>query len=112
MFLDLAGPAGVFALALLAAALVYLCGRSGGKNVVEGAEKGAKLQPYACGEELPPEQVPVSIHMFDFAAFFLIFDVISIVLIFSFSASNVFLPIAYIALSGLALYAIMTYRRR
>lgn len=97
---------------MLAAALVYLCGRSGGKNVGEGAEKGAKLQPYACGEELPPEQVPVSIHMFDFAAFFLIFDVISIVLIFSFSASNVFLPIAYIALSGLALYAIMMYRRR
>ncbi len=109
MFLDLAGPAGVFALALLAAALIYMCGRSGGKNA---GETGAKLQPYACGEELPPEQVPISIHMFDFAAFFLIFDVISIVLIFSFSASNVLLPVAYIALSGFALYAIMTYRRR
>ncbi len=112
MFLDLTGPAGVFVLALLMAALVYFCGRSGSKNVGEAAERGSKLQPYACGEEFPPEQVPVSIHMFDFAAFFLIFDVISIVLIFSFSASNVLLPIAYIALSGLALYAIITYRRR
>lgn len=110
--MDLAGPAGVFALALIAASLIYLCGRSGGKKVSEGGKKGAKLQPYACGEELPPEQVPVSIHMFDFAAFFLIFDVISIVLIFSFSTSNFLLPIAYLALSGLALYAIITYRRR
>ncbi|MGF3499209.1 MAG: NADH-quinone oxidoreductase subunit A [Candidatus Methanosuratincola sp.] len=112
MFLDLSGPAGVFALALLVAALIYACGRSGSKSVGEGEEKGAKLQPYACGEQLPPERVPVSIHMFDFAAFFLIFDVIAIILIFSFSASNVLLPIAYIALSGLALYAIITYRRR
>ncbi|MEN3051565.1 MAG: NADH-quinone oxidoreductase subunit A [Candidatus Methanosuratincola petrocarbonis] len=112
MLLDLAGPAGVFALAVLVAALMYAFGRSRRKGAGEGGEKSAKLQPYACGEELPPEQVPLSIHMFDFAAFFLIFDVIAIILIFSFSASSIFLPVAYIALSGLALYAIITYRRR
>ncbi len=112
MLLDLAGPAGVFALAILVSALVYACGRSGSKGAGKDHQKSAKLQPYACGEQLPPEQVPVSIHMFDFAAFFLIFDVISIILIFSFSASNIGLPIAYVGLSGLALYAIMAYRRR
>jgi len=112
MFLDLTGPVGVFVLAVVAAALVYACGRPGSKKNGAGIREDAKLQPYACGEQLPPEQVPVSIHMFDFAAFFLIFDVIAIILIFSFSASNVLLPVAYLGLSGLALYAIIAYRRR
>lgn len=105
MPLDLANPLVIFVLAILASLAVYFSGRRANSN-----GDAEKIKPYACGEDMPPEQVPVSIHMFDFAAFFLVFDVIAIVLIFSYGSASVLQPLLYIALSGLALYALINYR--
>ena len=60
-------------------------------------------KPYACGEDLPCEQGQFYVHIFEYAVFFLIFDIVAFIL--ATAAFNVgliagnlaaILPIAYI----------------
>ncbi|MCD6421504.1 MAG: NADH-quinone oxidoreductase subunit A [Thaumarchaeota archaeon] len=42
-----------------------------------------KLMPYACGESFPPTRNPVRLLLMNFAALFMVFDVISLFLAFT-----------------------------
>lgn len=42
-----------------------------------------KLAPYACGEYLPPERVPIRVLFFKYACLFLILDVVALLLAFT-----------------------------
>ena len=102
----LANPVILLFLALLASGIIFLIGSS---KQQKNDDKG---KPYACGENVAAEKVPVSIHMFEFAAIFIVFDVIAIILIFSFGSSSALLPVLYVAIAALALYSLPIFRRR
>ena len=107
MFEDLlTNPVLIFFMALLLASVILLAGRS------PKQENQEKSLPYSCGEKVPAEKVPISIHMFEFAAVFLVFDVVAILLIFSFGSTSVLLPVIYISLAALALYSLPVFRRK
>jgi NADH:ubiquinone oxidoreductase subunit 3 (subunit A) len=70
-----------------------------------------KLLPYAGGERVEHELVPVSIKIFDYALLFIIFEVISLLLVFSSGPMgntmdyiSKFGVIIYVAVISLALY--------
>jgi NADH:ubiquinone oxidoreductase subunit 3 (subunit A) len=42
-----------------------------------------KLAPYACGEHLPPEKVPVRVLFFKYACLFMALDVVALLLAFT-----------------------------
>lgn len=102
----LSNPVAIFLISLVVASLVYLLGRS---KSVPHPDKAA---PYACGESVAAEREPVSIHIFEFAAVFLVFDVIAIMLVFAFDTAYPILPVAYVALAAVALYSLPVFRRR
>lgn len=49
-------------------------------------EDKLKRAPYACGEELPPERVPVKLLLFKYVCLFLVVDVTA--LLFAFAAGS------------------------
>lgn len=102
----LSNPITIFLISVLVASLIYSLGQSKKKA---NADKSA---PYACGQCVAAEREPVSIHIFEFAAVFLVFDVIAIMLIFSFDTAFTLLPIIYVALAAVALYSLPVFRRR
>jgi len=55
----------------------------GGKVSPKSKPSEEKLLPYAGGERVEHELVPVSIKLFDYALLFIVFDVISLMLFFS-----------------------------
>jgi len=73
-----------FILASLIAVTIYAIG---GKIAPKTSSSKNKLAPYACGEDFPPEKVPISIHVFDFAALFMVFDVIALIIALSMGIS-------------------------
>jgi len=109
----LSSPVTVFVISLIIAAVVYAIG---GVISPHPEKTEGKLAPYACGERFPAEKVPVSIHVFDYAALFLVFDIIAMVLVFSMGVSIfaepvvMFLSIIYGALVLVALLVLV--RRR
>jgi NADH:ubiquinone oxidoreductase subunit 3 (subunit A) len=44
---------------------------------------GRKLAPYACGEDLPPERVPVRVTLYKYICLFVVTDVTAMLLAFS-----------------------------
>lgn len=107
MLEDLLGtPSVAFLFSLVVVFAIYLLGRS------KTRANDDKSSTYACGEKAQTEDAPVSIHIFEFAAAFLIFDVIAIMLIFSFGASTPLLPLLYIGLAAVALYTIPVLKGR
>ena len=83
----------IFGVALLAALAIYwLGGRISPRNVAQSAGKTA---PYACGEDLPAEEMKIDLERFlVFAVYFLIFDVFAFLMATSFYATA-FVPIFY-----------------
>jgi NADH:ubiquinone oxidoreductase subunit 3 (subunit A) len=45
-----------------------------------GRENVERNKPYACGEDLPCEQGQFYVHIFEYAVFFLIFDIVAFIL--------------------------------
>jgi len=109
----LSSPVTVFVISLTFAAVVYAIG---GVISPHPEKSDAKLSPYACGEDFPGERVPVSVHVFDYAALFMVFDIIAMVLVLSMGISIfaepvvMFLSIVYCALVLVALLVLI--RRR
>jgi NADH:ubiquinone oxidoreductase subunit 3 (subunit A) len=99
-------PVVIFFIALLVVGILFALGRS------KSDPSEDKSMPYACGENVPALRSPVQINLFDFVVAFLVFDVIAIMLVFSFDASDVLLPLIYLGLAGVALTALPVYRRR
>ena len=102
----LSNPVAIFLISIVVASLVYLLGSS------KSVPRPDKAAPYACGESVAAEREPVSIHIFEFAAVFLVFDVIAIMLVFAFDTAYPLLPVAYVALAAVALYSLPVFRRR
>jgi NADH:ubiquinone oxidoreductase subunit 3 (subunit A) len=109
----LTSPLVVFVIALFVAGVIYAIG---GKIAPPLSKNAEKLSMYACGEDLRPEKVPVSIQMFDYAALFMVFDVIAMTIILSWGISVgkmhpvLYLAILYIGLMFIALLVLI--RRR
>ncbi|MGQ9781616.1 MAG: NADH-quinone oxidoreductase subunit A [Nitrososphaeria archaeon] len=70
----------IFLVALVVAAIIFWIGAETSPKV---PRTGDKVLPYAGGEKVEHELVPVSIKLFDYALLFIIFDVISLLLVFS-----------------------------
>ena len=71
-------------IALILAAIVIVIIYLIGKALSPTAPKTKnKLMPYACGENFPPARSPVRLLFFNFAALFMVFDVIALFLAFT-----------------------------
>jgi len=57
-----------------------------------------KLAPYACGEHLPPERVPVRVLFFKYACLFLALDVVALLLAFTIGEALHYHVVKYLAL--------------
>jgi NADH:ubiquinone oxidoreductase subunit 3 (subunit A) len=99
-------------MALFAAGVIYAIG---GKIAPQLSKSPGKLSSYACGEELAPEKVAVSIQIFDYAALFMVFDVIAMTIILSWGVSVVRIrPVLYLVVLyiGLVFIALLVLVRR
>jgi NADH:ubiquinone oxidoreductase subunit 3 (subunit A) len=102
----LSNPVAIFLISLVVASLVYLLGRS------KSVPHPDKAVPYACGESVAAEREPVSIHIFEFAAVFLVFDVIAIVGTLHSIPLTPCSQSHTLALAAVALYSLPVFRRR
>lgn len=80
----------IFGVAVVVALVIYwIGGRISPKNVVQTVGKTA---PYACGEDLPAEEMKIDLERFlVFAVYFLIFDVFAFLIATTFYATG-FVP--------------------
>ncbi|MDI9619575.1 MAG: hypothetical protein QFX33_01940 [Candidatus Nezhaarchaeota archaeon] len=69
-----------FVIALIISALVY---GWGAKIAPKSKLLPGKAKPYACGEEVPAEIVPLTLHLINFATLFLVFDIVAMVIAFA-----------------------------
>jgi len=99
-------PLTLFIASLIAAAIIY---GVGGAVSPKPEANPDKLAPYACGEDLPPEKTRFSITLYNYAALFLIFDVVAMAIILSMGLSVLSQPLiltlslSYIAVMFIAL---------
>lgn len=84
----------------------------GGKISAKSTLKiGGKTAPYACGEELPAEELKVDLEKFlIFAVYFLIFDVLAFILATSFTVAGL-VPAAYSFTVLMAVIMLLSSRR-
>jgi len=77
----------------------------GGRLSVKAPKSRMKLEPYACGESLPPARSPVRLLFFNFAALFMVFDVIALFLAFTINVPPAYKPgiISLLLIYGLVL---------
>ncbi|OYT38722.1 MAG: hypothetical protein DRJ44_03095 [Thermoprotei archaeon] len=75
-----ASPAFAFLLSFATAISIYILGK---KLAPAFSPNKDKIAPYACGEYFPPEKVPMRIIFFQYAVLFLIFDIVSMLVVFS-----------------------------
>jgi NADH:ubiquinone oxidoreductase subunit 3 (subunit A) len=99
-------PVTLFIASVIAAAIIYGIGGAVSPKPKPNLEK---LSPYACGEDLPPEKARLSINLYNYAALFLIFDVVAMAIILSMGLPALIQPliltlsISYIAVIFIAL---------
>lgn len=86
----LSTPIFAFILSLASAAVLYAVG---GRISPPSKQSREKASPYACGEDLPPVKTSLSVKLFNYAALFLVLDVISIVLALSMGVSTSAVPL-------------------
>ncbi|MCD6536525.1 MAG: NADH-quinone oxidoreductase subunit A [Thaumarchaeota archaeon] len=67
-------------IALLITVIIYLLGRSLAPTPPKSRDK---LESYACGEKFPPARGPIRLLFFNFAALFMVFDVLALFLAFT-----------------------------
>jgi len=76
----LASPIIIFIFSVIATLIIYGIGSMIGFKTEKSEGKTA---PYACGEDLPVEKAPMSIRLYNYAAMFLVLDVVSIMIALS-----------------------------
>ena len=103
----------IFLIALIVAAIIFWIGAEISPKVPVSEDK---VLPYTGGERVEHELVPVSIKLFDYALLFIIFDVISLLLVFSlgpFGGSLDFLSkIGILIYVGIVSFALYVFARR
>lgn len=84
-------PITIFILSLFITIIIYILS---GKIAPNPSKSKDKISSYACGEDVPAEKVPVVIHLFDYAALFMVFDIVAMILVLSmgFPSENPFKP--------------------
>lgn len=100
---ELLTPIVGFLIASLVSIIIYAIG---GAIAPKASSSKDKLAPYACGEDFPPEKTPISIHVFDFAALFMVFDVVALMIALSMGISVYEEPIV---LALILLYAALVF---
>lgn len=100
----------VFVFSIALTLLIYwIGGKISAKSSLKNA--GGKTAPYACGEDLPAEELKVDLErFFIYAVYFLIFDVLAFILATSFSAVGL-VPIAYCLIVLMAVVMLISVRR-
>ncbi len=73
--------------ALLIIIVIYLLGRSLSPTPPKSPDK---LESYACGEKFPPARGPIRLLFFNFAALFMVFDVLALFLAFTINIPAVY----------------------
>jgi NADH:ubiquinone oxidoreductase subunit 3 (subunit A) len=91
-----------FFVTLLVSGIIFWIG---GRISPRSSPSENKLLPYAGGEKVSHEFIPVNIKMFNYALLFIISEVISLLLVFSVGPSGNTLN--YIAKIGVVLYTII-----
>ena len=82
----------IFALSLLIGLIFYSISN---RIAPKGKKTPGKLAPYACGEDLPPLRLQVNVERFFlYAVFFLIFDILAVVMATSLARPGI-LPAIY-----------------
>lgn len=76
-------------IAFIVILLIYVFG---GVISAKAPKTGGKLEPYACGENFPPARSPVRLLLFNFAALFMIFDVIALFIAFTINVPAAYKP--------------------
>lgn len=74
-------------IALLIVTMIYLLGKSLGPKPSQSRDK---LESYACGESFPPARGPIRLLFFNFAALFMVFDVVALFLAFTLNIPAVY----------------------
>ncbi|MEM4576606.1 MAG: NADH-quinone oxidoreductase subunit A [Candidatus Nezhaarchaeales archaeon] len=90
-----------FVVALIVSALTYAWGA---KTAPKPKPSPEKIKPYACGEDVPAEVVPITIHLINFATLFLVFDMVSMVIAFAILSPSMLLQTSFLV----AIYALIT----
>lgn len=98
----------VFGVSAIVILLIYWVG---GRVSAKGTPGAEKVMPYACGENLPAEESRVDLERFlVYALYFLIFDVISFVIVTSFYITGI-VPAMYSLIALLAVAVLILSRR-
>lgn len=93
-------PVVSFVIALVISLLTYAVGA---KIAPKPKPSPDKVKPYACGEEVPAEVVPFTIHLISFATIFLVFDMVAMVIAFAMLSPEVLFASHFL----IAIYAII-----
>ncbi|MHA1582745.1 MAG: NADH-quinone oxidoreductase subunit A [Candidatus Baldrarchaeia archaeon] len=88
---------------LLIAVVFYLLGKKISPPSEENPEKTA---PYACGEDYPPEKIQMYIHNFYYIAFFVLFEIATLILALSMFSFSFYVVAAYAIIVFLTLLQI------
>jgi len=101
----------VFGFCLIVMLLIYWFGGKISARPRQGSAAG-KTAPYACGEDLPSEELKFDMdRFFIFAVYFLIFDVFAFILATSFNSLGL-VPAAYAVIVLMAVLMLLGVRRR
>ncbi len=88
---------------LLIAVVFYLLGK---KIAPPSEENPEKTAPYACGEDYPPEKIQMYIHNFYYIAFFVLFEIATLILALSMFSFSFYVVAAYAIIVFLTLLQI------
>jgi len=100
----------VFGLSIIIMFLIYwVAGKTSTKSSSENGY--GKRAPYACGEDMPAEELKVnSERFFVFTVYFLIFDVLAFILATSYYTIGL-VPIAYSLIALISVAMLLIFRR-
>jgi NADH:ubiquinone oxidoreductase subunit 3 (subunit A) len=105
-------PVIAFILAIIASAVIY---GIGGRISPKPKPSEDKLMPYACGEEMPPEKARLGVYLYNYAAMFLVLDVVAVVFAMSmgvpFKGNAVTSALATIYIAVAAVAVTLIFRR-
>jgi len=101
----------VFGFCVIVMLLIYWLGGKISAKTRQGNVAG-KTAPYACGEDLPSEELKVDLdRFFIFAVYFLVFDVFAFILATSFNSLGL-VPLVYTLIVLMAVLMLLAARRQ
>ncbi len=86
-------------------AFYFLVGRLGKTS----AGSGTKFEPFSGGEELPPERGKYHSELFVYAALFVAFEVVGLLLASSIGARGLLWPLLFTLAGGFSLFVLMVW---